>query len=302
MSESATTVQLDDPQSPGRQLAAARQARGMTVTEVALRLKFAPRQIEALEADRYDVLRGPAMVRGMIRAYAKLLGADAGPLLDALQHRLNAGPVTMQPRAMAVPLPRATPKGSLAYVILSAIVVIAVVSVVVEWVLRPGSPPGTASTARPAPAAKPVAEPVRPREAVPPPPPIADPPAAVGSTPGPVVSPGPTGSPAPAAASARAAAPAAEAQRGTPIRHETVLNAKRIELVFDRESWVEIRDADGRIVFSQLNPPGSRRNVVGEAPFSIVIGNATGVKLRYNNADVDLAPFTRTDVARLTLQ
>ena len=33
-----------------------------------------------------------------------------------------------------------------------------------------------------------------------------------------------------------------------------------------------------------------------------MIGNATGVKLRYDNTDVDLGPFTRTDVARLTLK
>jgi cytoskeleton protein RodZ len=105
--------------------------------------------------------------------------------------------------------------------------------------------------------------------------------------------------PAPPAA---APAPALAERRPSLVQHETVLNAKRIELLFDRESWVEIKDADGRIVFSQLNPPGSRRNVVGEAPFSIIIGNATGVKLRYNNTDVDLTPFTRTDVARLTLK
>ena len=79
-------------------------------TEVALRLKFSPRQIEALESEHYDVLRGPAMVRGMIRAYAKLLGADPAPFLDALHQQLNAGPVTMQPRAMEVPFPRVTPK------------------------------------------------------------------------------------------------------------------------------------------------------------------------------------------------
>jgi cytoskeleton protein RodZ len=285
MRDAATNAQTDDPQSPGRLLAAARQTRGMTVTEVALRLKFAPRQIEALEADRYDQLRGPSMVRGMIRAYAKLIGADPAPLLDVLQARLSAGPLTVQPRAMEVPLPRATPKGSFVYVILSAIVVIAVASVVVEWLLRPGPSTGTAAATRPAPAAQ--AEPPRvlPREAVPPPP-VADP--------APVLAPTPVPAPAPA--------PAVEARRSTAIQHETVLNAKRIELVFDRESWVEIKDADGRIVFSQLNPPGSRRNVVGEAPFSIIIGNATGVKLRYNNTDVDLAPFTRTDVARLTLE
>jgi cytoskeleton protein RodZ len=283
MTEPATSVQPDDPQSPGRLLAAARQARGMTVTEVALRLKFAPRQIEALEADRYDVLRGPSMVRGMIRSYAKLIGADPGPLLDALHRQLNAGPVTMQPRAMEVPFPKVTPKGSFVYVMLSAVVVLAVVSVVVEWVLRP-SVPGSAAATRPVPAARVETPPVAPREAAPTPPPIGDP--------APALAPSPV--PAPA--------PAAEPRRSTAIQHETVLNAKRIELVFDRESWVEIKDADGRIVFSQLNPPGSRRNVVGEAPFSIIIGNATGVKLRYNNTDVDLAPYTRTDVARLTLK
>lgn len=282
MSDSATPLQTDELKSPGRLLAAARQARGMTVTEVALRLKFSPRQIEALEADRYDVLRGPAMVRGMIRTYARLIGADPGPLLDALHRQLNAGPVTMQPRAMEVPFPRVTPKGSFVYVMLSAVVVIAVVSVIVEWVLRPGTVPAAA-----APAAVPLqreATPVVPREAVPAPPLVAEPapPATAMSVPAPV--------------------PAAAERRPSLVQHETVLHAKRIELLFDRESWVEIKDADGRIVFSQLNPPGSRRNVVGEAPFSIVIGNATGVKLRYNNSDVDLAPFTRTDVARLTLE
>jgi cytoskeleton protein RodZ len=283
MSESATPVQPDEPKSPGRLLAAARQARGMTVTEVALRLKFAPRQIEALEADRYEVLRGPFMVRGMIRTYARLIGADPGPLLDALQQRLNAGPVTMQPRAMEVPFPRATPKGSFVYVMLSTVVVIAVVSVIVEWALRPGvTPAAVAPAAVPAPQRE--AAPALPREAVPPPAPAAEP------------------APPPTAMSVPAPAPAVAERRAALVQHETVLNAKRIELLFDRESWVEIKDADGRVVFSQLNPPGSRRNVVGEAPFSIIIGNATGVKLRYNNTDVDLAPFTRTDVARLTLE
>ena len=68
--------------SPGRVLAAARQARGMTVTEVALRLKFAPRQIEALEADRYEQLPPPTIARGMIRGYAKLLAIAPEPLRD----------------------------------------------------------------------------------------------------------------------------------------------------------------------------------------------------------------------------
>jgi len=106
--------------------------------------------------------------------------------------------------------------------------------------------------------------------------------------------------PAPGPSGSEAAAIAAPATTSRPV--ETVLTAKRIELAFNRESWVEIRDAEGRVVFSQLNPPGTRREVEGVAPFSIVIGNAHGVRLRYNESDVDLLPFTRTDVARLKLE
>jgi cytoskeleton protein RodZ len=302
MTDSTTSTHPDEPHSPGRLLAAARQARGLTVTEVALRLKFSPRQIEALEADQYDVLRGASMVRGMIRGYAKLIGLDPQPVLDALHQPLNAGSMTMQPRAMEVPFPRATRKGSLVYVMLSAVIVIAVVSVVVEWVLRPGAPPAVSAVPRLAPPSSGSSGTTPDPAAVPPP--VAEP--ATAPTAAPATTPATAAAKAPAATPSRAAtstpAPAAERRPVPVVQHETVLHAKRIELVFDRESWVEIKDADGRIVFSQLNPPGSRRNVVGDAPFSIVIGNATGVKLRYNDSDVDLAPFTRTDVARLTLE
>ncbi len=175
MTDSTTPTHPDEPQSPGRLLAAARQARGMTVTEVALRLKFSPRQIEALEADHYDVLRDSSMVRGMIRTYAKLIGLDPRPVLDALHQRLNAGPMTMQPRAMAVPFPRAAPKGSLVYVMLSAVVVIAVVSVIAEWVLRPGASPAVSAGPRLAPPAQGGAAPVPGRDAAAVPPPVAGP-------------------------------------------------------------------------------------------------------------------------------
>ena len=87
------------------------------------------------------------------------------------------------------------------------------------------------------------------------------------------------------------------------MQRETILGGKRIELLFDRESWVEIRDAEGRVVFSQLNPPGTRRNVQGSAAVLAgdrqcdrCAGSATTI------TDVDLGPFTRTDVARLTLE
>jgi cytoskeleton protein RodZ len=76
----------------------------------------------------------------------------------------------------------------------------------------------------------------------------------------------------------------------------------QVQLVFDQESWVEIRDRNERVIFSQLNPAGTRQLVSGLPPFSIVVGNAQGVRMTYGDKPVDLARHTRTDVARLILQ
>ena len=75
-----------------------------------------------------------------------------------------------------------------------------------------------------------------------------------------------------------------------------------VRLNFARDAWVEVKDATGSIVFSQLNTAGSERIVRGQPPFQLVVGNASGVTVTYNAREVDLAPHTRTDVARITLE
>ena len=77
-----------------------------------------------------------------------------------------------------------------------------------------------------------------------------------------------------------------------------------LRFVFAEESWVEIRDSGGRMIFSQLNPGSSEQVVRGKVPLSLVVGNAANVKLVYNNKAVDLAPHTGTNggVARLSLE
>jgi cytoskeleton protein RodZ len=75
-----------------------------------------------------------------------------------------------------------------------------------------------------------------------------------------------------------------------------------VRMVFSRESWVEIRDRQGRTIFSQLNPAGSAQSISGQPPFRLVVGNASGVRVLFNDRSVDLAPYTQVDVARLTLE
>jgi len=73
-------------------------------------------------------------------------------------------------------------------------------------------------------------------------------------------------------------------------------------LVFDEDSWVEIRDRNDQTIFSQLNQAGTVRRISGVPPLSIVVGNAQGVKMTYAGRDIDLARHTKIDVARLKLE
>src|SRR5437016_14586637 len=71
-------------ESIGAGLKAAREARALSISEVAQQLKFAPRQIEALEQERFDLLPGGTFVRGMLRSYARLVVSEPAHLLEAM--------------------------------------------------------------------------------------------------------------------------------------------------------------------------------------------------------------------------
>jgi cytoskeletal protein RodZ len=71
--------------TPGAQLAAQREAMGWTVEQIADQLKLAPRQVKALEAGDYAALPNMAVVRGFVRAYAKVVKIDATPLVAMIE-------------------------------------------------------------------------------------------------------------------------------------------------------------------------------------------------------------------------
>ncbi|MEI2416120.1 helix-turn-helix domain-containing protein [Orrella sp. JC864] len=71
--------------SVGPALRALRQAKGLSLDEVSSRLKFSARQIEALEQERWQDLPGGISLRGLVRNYARLLGADPQALIAAIE-------------------------------------------------------------------------------------------------------------------------------------------------------------------------------------------------------------------------
>jgi len=75
-----------------------------------------------------------------------------------------------------------------------------------------------------------------------------------------------------------------------------------IRMTFEADSWVEITDKNGKILLSQLSRAGTEQGINGSPPFSLVIGHAKAVHLYYKGQAVDLAPHTKIEVARLTLE
>ncbi|HWW69848.1 MAG TPA: helix-turn-helix transcriptional regulator, partial [Duganella sp.] len=84
--------------TPGAQLAAQREAMGLSVEQIADQLKLAPRQVVALEAGDYASLPNMAVVRGFVRAYAKVVKLDATPLVAMIEVVSPTSPEAAPPR------------------------------------------------------------------------------------------------------------------------------------------------------------------------------------------------------------
>jgi cytoskeleton protein RodZ len=273
------TERNDAGDGVGEELARARAALGYSVADVAQQLKFAPRQIEALEQGRFDELPTGTFARGMLRAYARLLKLDAEPLVQRIAERVATpdNAVAVASARRPIPITDSARRSNLIYAALSLVFLLVIAGVVFEWQReRSGAAKLTF-----VPAAAPV-QPAAPREA----PQLASSAvsvAAMGVGPGAVAASEPA--PAPAAS---APAPVAE-------------GARRISLKFERESWVEIRGRGDKLLTSRLNPAGTELAVEGRPPFTLIIGNAQYVRMSYDDKPIDLAPHVKVEVARFTL-
>ena len=86
-----------------------------------------------------------------------------------------------------------------------------------------------------------------------------------------------------------------------PVSSGPKTGPNRLVVRTEGEAWIEIKDSADRMLVSSLNPAGSERVVRGRPPYTLVIGNASSVRVTYDDKPIDLAPHTRQDVARLTV-
>ncbi len=72
---------------------------------------------------------------------------------------------------------------------------------------------------------------------------------------------------------------------------------------FTADSWVKIIDGNDVTILEQIRKGGSEQTITGKRPFSIVLGNAAGVNLTYNDTEIDLSSYKKQDgTARFTLE
>ena len=76
---------------------------------------------------------------------------------------------------------------------------------------------------------------------------------------------------------------------------------QQLRFEFAADCWIEIRDSADNLVYADLGRAGEVRRFVGAGPFALKLGFADGVQVFFDAREIDLAPFTRNQMARLEL-
>jgi cytoskeleton protein RodZ len=268
---------------PGAQLRASREAQSISIGEVSHALKFSVRQLEALESDDFSSLKGATFIRGFVRSYARFLRLDEAPLLAALESQAPAMIADVQAvEHMGAAMP-VTGQTSMLRPILMLLVIVA--GAAAAWLFLSDNPDlGIKFTPKDSVVKAPVAAPATNTEA----------PATTAVT----TSAQPTPEVLTAAPTTPASDPGTVATAAVPAPNP---DERSLVFSFNDSSWVEVRDAKQRVIFTGKYPGNTQQSVRGRPPFQLVIGNAAMVKLRYEDRNIDLQPYIRAEVARLTL-
>lgn len=311
----------EQPVNVGKALREAREQLGLSVHDVANRIKFAASQIESLEAGDYAQLPEAAFVRGFVRSYARLLELDSAPLISGLPSSHVKTSSVQEAKSIDIPLSSAFSSRRYNIILLSAGLVIALsvaifmyfhdrVPVVTEPVTNttvqplelpnittesataqlpeenqlPASAPQQTGTAVPVQAPQPAVRtaPVK-TPALAPRQPVL--PKAVRAVPEAAVTAG--------SATASGEEPKASAEKNASV------HALRLE--FDEDAWVEVKDGSDKILTSKMHAAGSLLRVTGRGPLLVTIGNAHAVRLFDNGKNINFERNITADVAHVKL-
>ena len=301
--------------SVGELLRVAREKAGLSPGDIASRLRMGFKQVRALEEDDYAALPQGTFLRGFVRNYAKEVGVAPEQALRLLEatHRdaaaITASGVIMpsqQNISVAAPGSElATPRARVLIAVTIAALLFAVFWYWWEYVRpyradfgRPKTNTGDKTVSAPIAVPGPPANAASAEMS-----PVQD----GSATPQPIV---------PFDVNSSLSAPVAQVQPALAglmptVAGDTVRAVPRpvlpagnglLGFTFDGKSWVEVVDASGKTVLDKTFRGGDTEEVIGRAPFTVVIGNAQVTRMAYNGKEIDLTPHTRASVARVSVK
>jgi cytoskeleton protein RodZ len=332
---------LDSLAAVGARLTQLRESKGWSIEDVSARLKVSVVKLRALEAGDISHLPDTTFALGVVRSYAKMLDADPAPFTQALRREKGVpAPDLSMPASSGKDLPRGrvsltlggSGQKSRSWLWGIAAVVVAVIALAMwhtnggdstAWLARlkasangaaggvngasgavaqAASAGATAEDVASAPQVAGVAE--NAASATPMPAPLATgtaPSSASGVT---AMAAAPkVGSQAqvaaPAASSPAAAVAGSSVTTAAPAAGEAI-----VALRVTQDSWFSVRGKDGKEVFSGLVHAGDSKEVTGEPPFRITVGNKAGLEsLTLDGQPVDPAKYSaaKGNVARFAL-
>ncbi|WP_332852448.1 helix-turn-helix domain-containing protein [Duganella sp. S19_KUP01_CR8] len=312
--------------TPGAQLAARREAMGLTVEQIADQLKLAPRQVKALEAGDYAALPNMAVVRGFVRAYAKVVKLDATPLVAMIEVISPTSHEAAPPRKEIAAtftesrFPSMTGRSPGPAAWLVGVAVVVVVAAAGAYAYQAGLIPATlfqrsdkdeaASASAAVEAPKPADVALAPIETT-----LAKPgqeTAPLQSPSVPLISVPPQGAAtdaAPAAATPAAAVPAPApvpaapiAQVSPPAAAAATANGTQLVLKVTQDSWVEIRRPGTTPLISRLVKAGSTETFDIKDAALLIVGKPTGVEATLGGAPLALPPVAGGTISRVNIK
>jgi cytoskeleton protein RodZ len=262
--------------NPGARLAAAREAAGMSLSQVAERLRLDIATLQALEAGKFETLGAAVFVRGHLRHYAELVDLPVEEIEAA--YAASAARLAPQPDLRrTTTLPGTTASRGVALPPWAALIgaIVLVLAAWIWWAVRvpaghhhPANPPSATSSTPPPPAA----------------------PAAPAATEGaqPVPAPAAEAVAPPKSAATSAKDSGAIPKEPPPAPKATSAGRVRLAIKFNQDSWVEIYDTHGATLYHDFGSAGSVRHVSGAGPLRVLLGNPDGIALELDGHPVAL--------------
>lgn len=293
----------DDSQAagPGQLLRNAREQLGWTREQVASRIHLRLTLIAAIEADTYDKHTSHTFIRGYLRAYAKLVGIPEETILAAYEKLGLTPPDNIDMQSFSRRSRQQANDSRLKVVTWLVILVLIGLSVAWWWqstARRSAGDDALAATemsatvntpeANVAPAVE-VAEPVLP--------------AASDAVSTQVVVSGATAT-LPVVATDASAAVSTNVSGAVSTAESTTTEpakAPQLKMSFTADCWLDVKDANGKTLFSGLKKANDELVLEGPEPLRFIIGAPMAVNLEYQGKSFDMSRYNNGRTARFSL-